>query len=111
MRRKKSKHHEPALLPDYQGENCQKLIHQMQHAEQALIDLMLYLDTHPYDFPARGQYTLWSQHYMMLKHRYQQCCGPLEWYGPDWWKRAAGSVYDPLDDCFHPDPIHVMDES
>ncbi|HJV46440.1 MAG TPA: spore coat protein CotJB [Bacillota bacterium] len=81
-------------------EYCNCLLAELQHAEHAMIDLMLYLDTHPMDFLARQQYMAWSQHYMMLKMRYQQSCGPLEWYAPNWWQRAMGFGYDPLDECF-----------
>src|SRR4051812_35534540 len=81
-------------------EVCDRLLTDLQHAQHALIDLILYLDTHPMDFLARQQYMLWSQHYAMLKMRYQQTCGPLEWYSPNWWQRAMGYGYDPLDDCF-----------
>jgi len=84
---------------------CNRLIRDLQHATHALVDLMLYLDTHPMDFRARQQYMLWTNHYHMLKHQYQKACGPLQWYGPNWWQRAMGFGYDPLDDCFEQEPM------
>jgi hypothetical protein len=92
---------------------CNRLIQDLQHIDRMLIDLMLFIDTHPMDFSARQQYVYWSQQRVMLKQEYQQCCGPLEWYGPGWWNRALGYGYDPLDECFELPPaaiIHRVEE-
>ena len=79
---------------------CNCLLKELQHAETAMIDLMLFLDTHPMDAVARQHYMMWSQHYDRLKMDFQQTCGPLEWFAPNWWQRAMGFGYDPLDECF-----------
>lgn len=87
---------EPQELEQY----CEKLIQDMRHAQHVLMDLMLFLDTHPMDVRARQQYMAWRQYFIALKQRYQEACGPLGWYGPNWWQRAMGYGYDPLDECF-----------
>lgn len=91
-------------------EYCNGLIRDMRHAQRVLIDLMLFLDTHPMDLRARQQYMSWRHHYLMLKQRYQEACGPLEWYGPNWWQRAMGYGYDPLDECFEESPQAYLHE-
>lgn len=88
---------------------CNKLIEDMRHAQHVLMDLMLFLDTHPMDDRARQQYMAWRHYYLTLKQRYQESCGPLEWYGPNWWQRAMGYGYDPLDECFE-NPAESMPE-
>jgi len=101
MSRKKDSCREPLTgnvreLEDY----CDKLLKDMRHAQHVLMDLMLFLDTHPMDIRAREQYMAWRHYFLNLKQRYQEACGPLEWYGPNWWEKAMGYGYDPLDECF-----------
>jgi spore coat protein JB len=105
-----SKHRKPALesLESSSAEEriaahplpCKHLLQEMQQAERVLLDLKLFLDTHPMDFPARQQYMAWHQKLMIIKHQYQHHCGPLQWFGPNWWQQPLGFGYDPLDECF-----------
>lgn len=101
MRRKTEQRVDPCVeeIEDVK-QLCDQLIRDMRHAQHVLMDLMLFLDTHPMDNRAREQYMAWRQYYVALQQRYQQTCGPLEWYGPHWWEKAMGYGYDPLDDCF-----------
>ncbi|RKD27056.1 hypothetical protein BEP19_00335 [Ammoniphilus oxalaticus] len=95
---------EESVCVDDIAQVCEQLRAEIRTTQRAMIDLMLYLDTHPLDHSARQQYTAWQSHWAGLKQKYEQSCGPLGWYGPRWWERALGYGYDPLDDCFENRP-------
>lgn len=64
--------------PDH---NFQKLIQDLQAVEFALVEIRLYLDTHPYDHRAIQDYNYLSQQLHCLKHEYDSNYGPLLQYG------------------------------
>lgn len=58
-------------------DNREKLLKEIMAADFMLIDLNLYLDTHPNDQRAIMLYNQWVQQSMLLKQNYQRMYGPL----------------------------------
>lgn len=73
-----------------------KLLEEIQAVGFALVELNLYLDTHPWDEQALAQFNHLSNHYKMLTYEYECRFGPLynhghsnspypwKWYEPPW---------------------------
>lgn len=57
------------------------LLHQLQAIDFALVDLTLYLDTHPNDYEAIRQFNELSLKRRKLKKQYETQFGPLQQYG------------------------------
>lgn len=58
-----------------------KMLEEIQAVGFALLELNLYLDTHPNDQHALGEYNSLSQHYQMLRFEYEKKFGPLQPFG------------------------------
>jgi spore coat protein JB len=58
-----------------------ELLEQLQTVDFALIDLTLYLDTHPHDYQAIQQFNQLSQKRKQIKKQYEATYGPLQQYG------------------------------
>ncbi|WP_231638407.1 spore coat protein CotJB [Rubeoparvulum massiliense] len=76
----------PLQMPEYQMPVCEtmdwrKTLMELQTVEFALVELQLYLDTHPQDGRAVMQYNALSQQLHQLKCRYEQEFGQLMHYG------------------------------
>jgi spore coat protein JB len=66
-----------------------QLLEQIQAADFVLVELSLYLDTHPKDQQALQQFNQYSQYSMQLKAAFEAKYGPLLQFGnssagPDW---------------------------
>lgn len=57
------------------------LMEQLQAVDFVLVDLTLYLDTHPNDVEAIKQFNEYAQKSMELKQKIEQSYGPLMQYG------------------------------
>lgn len=83
--------------------DCQqeKMLREVMAADFTLIELNLYLDTHPCDQRALALYCQCLQRAKMLRENYERCYGPLSpmspyTVGPNWrwieepwpWQRA-----------------------
>jgi len=70
------------------------LMRQMQETDFVLVELNLYLDTHPEDQAAIAQFNQYVQRSMAIKHQFQTLFGPLYHFGgsyspaPFAWKEA-----------------------
>ncbi|WP_309120577.1 spore coat protein CotJB [Paenibacillus sp.] len=70
------------------------LMRQMQETDFVLVELNLYLDTHPDDQAAIAQFNQYVQRSMAIKHQFQSMFGPLYHFGvsyspmPFAWKEA-----------------------
>jgi spore coat protein JB len=58
-----------------------ELLEQLQAVDFALVDLTLYLDTHPQDYQAIQQFNQLAQTRKQLKKQYETSYGPLQQYG------------------------------
>ncbi|WP_297988088.1 spore coat protein CotJB [Anoxybacillus sp.] len=58
-----------------------ELLHQLQAIDFVLVDLTLYLDTHPNDYEAIRQFNELSLERRKLKKQYETQFGPLQQYG------------------------------
>lgn len=58
-----------------------ELLEQLQTVDFALVDLTLYLDTHPNDYQAIQQFNQLAQQRKQLKKQYETTYGPLQQYG------------------------------
>ena len=56
---------------------CKALLRQIMEISFAMIELNLYLDTHPYDRRALGQYNYYRRVIEPIIRRFEQMCGPL----------------------------------
>ncbi|MGM7700809.1 spore coat protein CotJB [Pseudalkalibacillus sp. Hm43] len=54
---------------------------QLQQVDFVLVELTLYLDTHPEDYQAIKQFNDYSQKSMVLRQQIEQKYGPLTQYG------------------------------
>lgn len=54
-----------------------ELMQEIQETDFVLVELNLYLDTHPEDQAAIAQYNQFVQKSMALKHQFQSMFGPL----------------------------------
>ncbi len=72
------------------GKKGHKLLRRLQETEFALVELQLYLDTHPHDQRALMQFNDLSARLKQLAHMYERKFGPLFQYGwssspQRWW--------------------------
>ncbi|PLS17141.1 spore coat protein CotJB [Bacillus sp. M6-12] len=58
-----------------------QLLGQIQAADFVLVELTLYLDTHPSDEQALNQFNQYAQYSQQLKRQLESCYGPLMQYG------------------------------
>ena len=58
-----------------------KLLEQISQCEFILIDINLYLDTHPNDKRALADYNSYADQLEVLKHKYVKMYGPLQNFG------------------------------
>lgn len=61
-------------------------LEEIQTVDFVLVELNLYLNTHPYDYEAIQQFNNFTQQSMMLKSRFAQEYGPLTNFGNDYSK-------------------------
>ncbi|WP_372508796.1 spore coat protein CotJB [Pseudalkalibacillus decolorationis] len=54
---------------------------QLQEVDFVLVELTLYLDTHPEDYDAIKQFNEFAQKSMVLKQQIETKYGPLQQYG------------------------------
>ena len=54
-----------------------KLLHEVQANGFALLDIQLYLDTHPDDVAALQDYLSYAQRHRLLKRAFEERYGPL----------------------------------
>lgn len=62
------------------------LLEEIQVVDFVLVELNLYLDTHPYDYEAIQQFNDMAQQSMLLKNRFTEAYGPLVHFGHDYSK-------------------------
>lgn len=58
-----------------------ELLEEIQACDFVLVDLTLYLDTHPFDQHAIQQFNQYAQYSKQLKQKYEQQYGPMLQYG------------------------------
>lgn len=63
------------------GEHYFELLHALQANSFALVDLQLYLDTHPDDVAATQDFLAYSSRERLLRRAYEEQFGPLQHYG------------------------------
>lgn len=59
----------------------ERLLHDLQANSFVLVDLQLYLDTHPDDETAFQDFVAFSKRQRLLKRSYEEQFGPLNHYG------------------------------
>ncbi|OMF19243.1 spore coat protein CotJB [Paenibacillus sp. FSL H8-0548] len=62
-------------------EEYYKLLHELQAIDFVLVELNLYLDTHPTDVNAIQQYNQFAQVRQQVAHNYESRYGPLKHFG------------------------------
>lgn len=62
-------------------EEYYKLLEKLQEIDFVLVELNLYLDTHPYDLQAIEQYNQLAQERLQLANHFQVLYGPLQHFG------------------------------
>jgi len=67
-----------AMKPD---EAYYKLLHELQQLDFVLVELTLYLDTHPYDMQAVQQFNQFAQRRQQVAQAYESRYGPLLQFG------------------------------
>jgi spore coat protein JB len=72
---------EQKKLTEDQKKQYYELLYEMQAVDFILVELTLYLDTHPQDHKAINQYNECVQKSMALKHKFQSMFGPLYHFG------------------------------
>lgn len=63
------------------NEEYYNLLHELQAVDFVLVELNLYLDTHPMDTNAIQQYNQFAQLRQQIAHRYESQYGPLKNFG------------------------------
>ncbi|SFA55258.1 spore coat protein JB [Parageobacillus thermantarcticus] len=58
-----------------------ELLEQLQTVDFALVELTLYLDTHPTDYQAIQQFNQLAQRRKQLKKQFESAYGPLQQFG------------------------------
>ena len=58
-----------------------KLLHELQAVDFVLVELNLYLDTHPDDLDAIKQYNFYAHKKQVLKHQFESEFGSLQSFG------------------------------
>lgn len=69
-------HHQKQMPEEYY-----KLLLDLQAVDFVLVELNLYLDTHPTDRKAIEQYNFYAQKKQQLKQQFDAKFGPLQGYG------------------------------
>lgn len=64
-------------------EEYYKLLHEIQAVDFVLVELNLYLDTHPNDTAIIDQYNTYVAKSKQLKEEYARRYGPLQHFGQD----------------------------
>jgi spore coat protein JB len=64
------------LPPEYYA-----MLEDLQAVDFVLVELTLYLDTHPHDYDAIHQYNQYAQQRGLLKKQIESKFGPLQQYG------------------------------
>jgi len=62
-------------------EHFYTMLHELQAVDFVLVELTLYLDTHPLDSQALQQYNHCAQQRMQLAHQFEVEFGPLKSFG------------------------------
>jgi spore coat protein JB len=62
-------------------ETYYKLLHELQVVDFVLVELNLFLDTHPTDRQAIEQYNYYAQKKQQLKAQHEKMFGPLQGFG------------------------------
>ena len=62
-------------------EHFYRLLQKLQEVDFVLVELNLYLDTHPDDVSALQQYNQLVQQRWMIAQEYEECYGPLQNFG------------------------------
>ena len=57
------------------------MLHELQAIDFVLVELNLYLDTHPQDAQALEQFNTYAQHRQTLRNQFEQEFGPLMHFG------------------------------
>jgi len=60
----------------------EQLMNEIQKNGFAVVDLQLYLDTHPTDKKALAQFNQYANQFKMLKDNYAKMFGPIEQLAP-----------------------------
>jgi len=76
-------------------ERFYQLLQQLQEADFALVELNLYLDTHPDDEAAIAQYNQLAQRRWMLAQEYESHYGPLMHFGHSYARRPWSWIDTP----------------
>ncbi|MEW9698288.1 spore coat protein CotJB [Paenibacillus sp. SI8] len=63
------------------SESYYKQLHDLQTVDFVLVELTLYLDTHPDDLAALQQYNQFAQKRMHIAHQFEMEFGPLMPFG------------------------------
>lgn len=63
------------------NDHYHQLLHQLQETDFVLIELNLYLDTHPTDVGALQQYNQFVQQRWQIAQEFEKCYGPLMHFG------------------------------
>lgn len=58
-----------------------RLLCKLQEIQFGLVELQLYLDTHPEDHRAVAQYNMLAERHQLLKAEYEAHYGPIAQYG------------------------------
>ncbi|CAH1225871.1 MULTISPECIES: spore coat protein CotJB [Paenibacillus] len=58
-----------------------ELLEELQALDFVLVELTLYLDTHPGDYQSIEQFNKFAQERMRVAHEFQQLYGPLQNFG------------------------------
>jgi len=77
----KSPHRKPATMSNERPMSKEQLLEEIQAVGFALVELNLYLNTHPWDQQALGDYNSLAKHYRMLTQEYEYRFGPLYNFG------------------------------
>lgn len=63
------------------NEQYYRMLEELQQLDFALVELTLYLDTHPNDMQALQQFNQLAQQRQQSAHRFESCYGPLLQFG------------------------------
>ncbi|WP_274363694.1 spore coat protein CotJB [Paenibacillus thermotolerans] len=70
-------------------ERYYQMLHELQTIDFVLVELNLYLDTHPNDQAALDQYNQTAMHRAQIAHNFESLYGPLRNFG----QSLAGSPF------------------
>lgn len=68
-------------MPEDKKKLYYELLEEIQVVDFVLVELTLYLDTHPHDNQAIDQYNEYAKKSMALKNKFQALFGPLTHFG------------------------------